>query len=214
MFREQTERALLVGKTVRMISGIKAALVLTDMGYISECGTILRTVGDFVTEVISICEGCTHGATTAQKRFVQQYFAPIPLTPDEYAKQGRENWVTRDDLLSAEQRNAERMGWDADRLRKALRFISYAYDKFVHGAYITSMELFDGRTNTFMTGGHEWDSKRREYKSAIASKLHEVLAAMVTSANVMNMPALIAEISEAARELMDSGEMQGASNSD
>ena len=146
----------MVGKTVRMISGIKAALVLADMGYIAECGTILRTVGDFVTEVIAIREGCTHGATTAQKRFVQQYFAPIPLTPDEYAKQGRENWVTRDDLLSAEQRNAERMGWDADRLRKALRFISYAYDKFVHGAYITSMELFDGRTNTFMTSGHEW----------------------------------------------------------
>jgi hypothetical protein len=209
IFQEQTERALLVGKTVRMISGIRAALVLADIGYIAECGTILRTVADFVNEVISICEGCIHGATTAQKRFVQQYFAPFPLTPEEYAKQGRDNWVTRDELLAAEQRNAQRMGWDADRLRKNLRFLSYGYDKFVHGAYITSMELFDARTNTFMTRGHEWDAKRREYKAAIASKLHEVLAAMVTTANVMNMPALVLEIRQAAQEMTDSGEMQG-----
>jgi hypothetical protein len=53
-FREKTERALIVGKAVRMASGIRAALLLADMGYITECGTTLRTVSDFVTEVIAV----------------------------------------------------------------------------------------------------------------------------------------------------------------
>jgi hypothetical protein len=47
-FKEKSERALMVGKAVRMASGIRAALILADLGYITECGTILRTVSDFV----------------------------------------------------------------------------------------------------------------------------------------------------------------------
>jgi hypothetical protein len=43
-FKEKTERALMVGKAVRMASGIRAALILADLGYVTECGTILRTV--------------------------------------------------------------------------------------------------------------------------------------------------------------------------
>jgi hypothetical protein len=39
-FREESERALLVGKAVRMVSGVKVAMLLADLGYISECGTI------------------------------------------------------------------------------------------------------------------------------------------------------------------------------
>ena len=84
-FREETDRAVLVGKAVRLASGIRVAFMLADLGYIGECGTILRTVSDFSTEIISICEGCSRGApTSAQKKFVEQYFKPIAKDPDEY----------------------------------------------------------------------------------------------------------------------------------
>jgi hypothetical protein len=80
-FRETTERALIVGKAVRMASGIRASLVLADLGYVTECGTILRTVSDFVTEVISVYEGFTRDdPTRAQKDFLEQYFGHTPQT--------------------------------------------------------------------------------------------------------------------------------------
>src|SRR5208283_866011 len=151
MFREQTERALCVGKAVRMLSAIRAALILADLGYIAECGTILRTVSDFANEIIAVCEGCTRGApTTAQARFVQQYFTPIAATPDEYDEQERERWVTRDELLSRHVQWATENGGDPIRARKVFRFVAHLYDKFVHGAYITAMELFNPRAQAFM----------------------------------------------------------------
>jgi hypothetical protein len=211
-FREQTERALVVGKAVRMLSGIRAALILADLGCVAECGTILRTVSDFSNEVISICEGCAKGVPTeAQRRFVRQYFAPIPTTPEEYEEQERERWVTRDDLIAAHVRWATETGGDAARVRKVLRFLAYGYDKFVHGAYITAMELYDGRTGTFMLRGHESDGKRRKYKAAVASKLHEVLTALTFMATVANMPALVEDIGRTAQALYESGELSGGS---
>lgn len=211
-FREQTERALCVGKAVRMISGIRVALILADMGYIAECGTILRTVSDFANEIIAICEGCKTGTpTTAQRRFVQQYFAPIATNPDEYEEQERERWVTRDELLAAHSRWAAEVGVDANHVRKVFRFLAYGYDKFVHGAYITAMELYNGRTQRFMLRGHESDDKRHVYREATASKLHEALTALTFMATVANMPALAQDIAQAALELYDSGELAGDS---
>jgi len=104
-FPEQSESALVIGKAVRMISGIRAAMLLADAGYISECGTILRTVSDFSNEILCICLGSKSGErTTAHTRFVEQYFVQLARDPDEFDKQSRTKWVTRDELMAAEYR--------------------------------------------------------------------------------------------------------------
>ncbi len=210
-FREESDRAVLVGKSVRLASGVRAAFMLADMGYISECGTILRTVSDFTTEIISICEGCKRGTpTTAQKRFLDQYFKPIPKDPDEYDdNQSKESWVARDDLFKAHCRWATENKGDPQRLKKVLRFLAHMYDKFVHGAYITSMELYDGRTNTFALRGNVPDYKRTEYKAAVASKLHGALTALFGMAELAKMPSLADDIRRVAQELYKSGELSG-----
>ena len=100
-FREKNERALLVGKAIRMVSGLRAAFMLAEFGYIAESGTLLRTVSDFANEVISICEGYAKGSPTSdQKKFVEQYFAPMATDLDEYEYQSRERWVTRKQMLA------------------------------------------------------------------------------------------------------------------
>lgn len=209
-FREQTERAVCVGKAVRMVSGIRVALMLADAGYIAECGTILRTVSDGANEIIAVCEGVRTGApTTAQKKFVEQYFTPMATNPDEYDRQEKERWVTRDELLAAHSRWATEIKGDPNDLRKVFRYLAHAYDKFVHGAYITAMELYDGRSHKFMLRGVEWDAKKRLYKATVASKLHEVLAALAITAQVSNMPALAQEIGGVAMELYNSVELGG-----
>ena len=93
----------MVGKAVRMASGIRAALILADLGYVTECGTVLRTVSDFVTEVISVYEGCTRDdPTKSQKDFLEQYFGHTPQTADEYDEsEEKHRWVARDKLIAA-----------------------------------------------------------------------------------------------------------------
>ncbi len=209
-FREQTERAVCVGKAVRMVSGIRVALMLAEAGYIAECGTILRTVSDCTGEILSVCEGVRTGTPTmAQKKLVEQYFTPMAKDPDEYDRQQKERWVAREELLAAQSRLATELKGDPQHLRKVLRYLAQGYDKFVHGAYITAMELYDGRSHKFMLRGVEWGDKRRLYKATVASKLHEVLVALATMAQVSNMPALAQEIGRVAIELYNSGELVG-----
>jgi hypothetical protein len=40
-----------------------------------------------------------------------------------------------------------------DRVRKVFRYLAHMYDKYVHGAYITAMELYNGETWRFMVSG-------------------------------------------------------------
>jgi hypothetical protein len=210
-FGEKTERALIVGKAVRMVSGIRAALILADLGYVTECGTILRTVSDFTTEVISVCEGLLRqDPTKAQKDFVEQYFGDTAQTPEEY-DDSEENvrWVARDKLIAAHVRWAAETNSDPDRVRKVLRFLSHIYDKFVHGSRLSSMELYNGNTHRFMLKGHEWYPSRRGYKVSVASKLHEVLTALFLAAHTLGISALADEVSHVAVEFYESGETKG-----
>src|SRR6266849_3970738 len=200
-FPEESERALLVGKAVRMISGIRAAFILAELGYISECGALLRMVSDFANEIIAVCEGYMRGAPTKEQQlFVQQYFKPLPKDPDEY-EQEKERWVARDKLLKAHSRWATENSGDQDRVMKLLRYRAHMYDKYVHGAYITSTELYNPISWSFMLSGHESPAVRDEYKRGTASHLHEVITALVCMAESLNMPALREEISSGNFEL-------------
>jgi hypothetical protein len=214
-FREETERALVIGKSVRMISAIKAAFILVDQGYTTECGTLLRTVSDFASEITSISEGARSGTpTAAQKKFLDQYFTPIPDDADEYDAQRREHFVTRDELLSAHYRLAAELRTanvkdspNPDRVRKVFRYLAHMYDKYVHGAYITAMELYNGDTWRFMVSGHESAEYRVLCKTQAASKLHEAVCALDMVAVGMGMSQLAERIEVAQKELYGSGEL-------
>jgi hypothetical protein len=207
-FREESERALVVGKAVRMASGIRVAMLLADQGYIAECGSILRMTGDFADEIICICEGAKTGyRTTAHKSFVEQYFTELPRTPDEHDSRPRVNFVTREKLLTAYQRWATQHNLDTEGVRKVIRFLPSMYDKFVHGGYITAMELYDPRTWTFMLRGHVSQEKRELYQRATASKLHHSLTALTAIADLEGNARLVDEIGRAAFALHASGEL-------
>ena len=195
-FRENSERALLVGKAVRCASGIRAALLLAENGYIEECGSILRTVSDFSYEILSISDAIATGNwTREQLKFVEQYFAELSQTPEEYANAKRDRWVTRDELLKAHyERFAESGNAEPEHFRKIVRFLSYGFDKFVHGAYITSMELYDSETQRFMLSGCTYTEKIDVFESFVASKFHQFLGSLASMAMAFNMRALAQEI--------------------
>jgi len=98
-------------------------------------------------------------------------------------------------------------GGDASGVRKVFRFVAYGYDKYVHGAYITAMELFNDRTQTFMLRGEELDDKKYIYKQGVASALHQGLTALASMAVETHMSVLAREIIQGAFELNGSGEV-------
>ena len=60
-FRDENAHALLIGKLVRTVTGLRASLACADAGYTTETLTLLRVVSDCADEVIAIAEGLIEG---------------------------------------------------------------------------------------------------------------------------------------------------------
>jgi len=206
-FREQRPETVMIGKAVRMVSGIRASLLLADSGFTVECASLLRMVSDFSQEILAVAEGLIAGRMTEpQERFVRQYFAPMARSPEEYEQSERERYVSREELFKAHFRLAAESTDKADEMRRLSRFLNYVYDKYVHGAYLTSMELYTGRDDSFMLDGHESEQHRDIARVSVAGKLHEVVSALGMMALVFGNDTLNGEIREARRALEASGE--------
>ena len=197
-FRQHIPHAVMVGKLVRAVSGLRGAFLLAEAGYVTECAALLRMVSDFCTEVFAIGEALNRRGELprAVRDFVNQYFTPKARTPEEYAAKERTRYVSRKELMKSKVRLAERTPVDGERIRTVHPFINMIYDAYVHGAYETTMELCDPSTGVFAMRGHPEASKRQEFVKAVFSKMHEVVAAVECTAAVTAH----AEVFKAARE--------------
>jgi hypothetical protein len=209
-FVNETPEALQLGKAVRAVTSLRAALILADNGYTTEAGSQLRIASDIAHEIIAIGEGLLEGRlTTNQRRFVEQYFAPMARSPEELEQRGKEFYVSREELFAAHQRLADKTTKQGELLRSLSRFLNYGYDKYVHGSYGSAMELFRGDEGRFMLRGHDSERHRCATLTAIASKLFELLAALGFMTFPQRDEALFREIREAVNLLETSGEQSG-----
>jgi hypothetical protein len=206
-FREHIPHAVMVGKSIRAVSGIRAALVLADRGYVAECAALLRMVSDFCTEVTAVGKALNRGGElpSAVQNFVDQYFVPKPRTPEQLAAAERTRYVSREELMKAELRLTGSAKVDGEQLRIVRRFLNMTYDAYVHGAYETTMELCDPSSGRFMMWGHVSPLKREEFVEAVFLKLHEVVVAIEFTAAV-TANAKIFRLAREARHAMDASE--------
>jgi hypothetical protein len=205
-FREHTPQALLIGKAVRAVSGIRAALLLADAGYGAESAALLRMVSDFCTEITAVVEALYSGATTAAvQRFIDQYFAPLARTPEELAAQEKRRFVSREELMKAQTRLPAPPGLDSDRLIENHRFLNHIFDAYVHGASGTSTELYDFSTQRFMLRGQEHASLRNDHLDAVAGKLPGVVNSVGFIAMLMGHRRVQEQTASARRALVPMG---------
>jgi hypothetical protein len=205
-FAHHVPHALLVGKLVRAVSGLRAALLLAEAGYVAECAALLRMVSDFGTEVKAVAEALNRGGEPprAVRDFFNQYFTPKARTPEEYASAERIRYVSREELLKADVRLAEGTLVDVDQLQALRRFLNMAYDSYVHGGYETTMEMCNPSSGEFMMRGHPDPGKRAEFVEAVLSKLHEVVVAIQLTAAVCGQSEVFEASRQAGRELTPS----------
>jgi hypothetical protein len=207
-FCEHLPHTVMVGKAIRAASGIGAALALADLGYIVECGSILRMVSDFCTEITTIGQALHDGGTlpAAIQTFVDQYFARKIVTVDQFAGDKRPRYVSREELAKAEtQAASEGAKVRREQIRDTRRYLNYVYDGFVHGAYASTMELCDPAAGRFMVDGHTDESKKEEYVEAVMLKLHEVVVAIEFTA-ALTAHSGVFEAARNARHTMDASE--------
>jgi hypothetical protein len=206
-FRRHNPHTVMIGKSIRAVSGLQAALVLADLGYVAECAALLRMVSDLCTEVTVIGKALNAGGElpAAVRIFIEQYFVRKAVTPEQFAAEERIRYVSRGELLKAEALLAGGASVGGEQVQGLRRFLNMAYDAYVHGAYETAMELYSPPTGRFMMSGHPDVAKREEFAEAVFLKLHEVVIALEFTAAVTGHTAIFKAARE-ARHTVDSSD--------
>lgn len=193
-FPEKTPRVVLICKSVRVSTSLACAWELGRLGYTTESGSLLRQVGDFAAEIWFIVEGMTRGEfTKAQKQFIAEFFDPMGTTVAEYLEKEKVYYVSRGEMVKAERRLTEASGFDPDVVGGLSSYLSYGFNKYVHGAYGTAMELYDGGSHRFEVlgiGGRTQSAATQ----IVASKATEACVAVGAAALVLGAPSIQTEI--------------------
>lgn len=208
--RERNAYALMIAKAVRMVSGIRAAMLLIDDGFLPESACLLRIVSDLSLEIVAVAEGELRGQPTkAQQVFVAEFFARRSLGGDAGPKQEKKRYVSREELMKTHVRLAMAARVDGEDLRDKMRTVAGVYDGFVHGSYSSAMELYHGSRRQFMLHGHEGTEQRVVYRKALAGKLHEVIHSLVMISHVAADEAVYSDILVGLTRLQESKESIG-----
>ena len=206
-FRQHIPHAVMIGKCVRAVSGVHASLALADLGHVAECAAIMRMVSDFCTEIITIGKALDNEQELPDsvQDFVEHYFTPKPRTPDQHKEAKRPRYPNRNDLMKVETRWAETKGIDDDGRQAVHKFLNSRADAYVHGAYETTMELYDPRTGHFNMRGSRSRWKREDYIAWVYLQLLEVVTALEFTAAVTGHEQVWTETREARRTLDGAG---------
>ena len=195
-----------------MVSGIRAAMLLADAGYVTETACLLRIVSDLALEAVAVAEGEIEGKRTkAQQDFVAQFFSRGSASDADLLRQEKRRYVGREDLMKAHVSISKAVGLDGERRRDLMKAVVDMYDGYVHGAHPTAMELYHGWRHEFMLRGHESSEQRDLFRAAVAGKVIEVLHALGMVALAAGDQALRREISGALQSLLECGELEAPS---
>lgn len=141
-------QVLIVLKAARVVSGLNALAGLLEIGHTVEMGVIIRTVDDFLAEIMFVEEAVRTGTPTAdQRRFIEEFFAGETFSLEEkMATYGKDvARVSRQKVQASEARVlGEHAPAGPDRVRRIVGTVDAAYSEYVHGSYAATMELYVG----------------------------------------------------------------------
>ncbi len=184
---------------------------LAEIGYVTECGALLRIVGDFCEEISTIAmalqavyDGKPMNADV--QAFVDNYFLPIAKSHDEFAAQAKVRHVSRERLLLAKiALSPDVPGIGSDLILKLARYINKVYDGFVHGYLESTMELWNPERKAYDVQGSPDGSVRAEFVEATLFRFHGLVAAIELTAIMTGCDEVFRAARTARRKLDELG---------
>jgi hypothetical protein len=209
-FSSQSVQVVEIAKAVRIASALNACLYLADAGFVTEVATPLRSVEDFVQELTFLAEpGLGGPETAAHKKFVADFFEPLPKTVEELNASGKKQWVPRSEIDKARMRIADAAeNVSGDELVSHGRVLALQQNAYVHGGYLQSMDLWDPGQRRFLTAGHVSPQHFVVVKQNIALHVFRVIIVFFLLAKARDLRELEAEIYTAFKSFEASPEYQ------
>ena len=186
LFDNANERTFQVLMLVRIVSGLRATLILVWHNHVIEAGCLIRCIDEYIGNMVFVQDAFITGKQTAEhERLISDYFVETYPTVTERLRNpaGGGHLLRKQKMRAAEGRVLSAS--DPHSVVELVRAIDSAFDGFVHGSYSSVMNLYVGggsREGFRVTGMPE---RLAEYRVALAQYVHRTLNMMgIVSLNV------------------------------
>ena len=162
-------------KSIRIIRGLNALLVLLEAGYATEMGVLMRTISDCINAIYFLLESYPE-TTYDAKKYVSNFFSEnieeIELAPDQNRRIHRTKvkkiHASRARLLS------EYINFSVGR---DMVYKNYsAYSGYVHSAFPNIMETYTGKPEKkFLTHGMKGSTRLKEWEKILANFIRSAM---------------------------------------
>ena len=187
-FRQSTSQHIVFLRLCRIVSGLHAVQVLLDAGFTQEVGVLARTLDEFCSDIHFLDEAHDgRGSPKQQQRFVDEFFAETRLTLDERLEADTKRRVfPREKVRAAAARRLNEE--DPHTARGHLKAIEAVTGGFVHGSYLSVMEMYDPEEGRFRVCGMKGTPRVVEMRRQQAIYIHQGLNLMVGFASQLGLP--------------------------
>ncbi len=203
-YPSHTSAVIQVLKAARVVSGLDAAAILLVRGHVIEMGVLFRTIDDFLSHMLFLQEADKSGKPTAdQQRLIDEFFAEEDVNVDEMMKTPKQRGhVPRKKVQAAEARVL--LPENPDRLKKMVHAIDSVYSMYVHGDYLSVMEMYEGGDRErFRVRGMLGTPRIPVYRRELAHYTHRALNTFVGTAAIAFNLRDVAEMLLVARHKLE-----------
>jgi hypothetical protein len=213
-YPKPSPQVLIVLKTVRVVSGLNALTSLLQFGQTVEMAVIIRTVDDFLDEIMFVEEVVQTGKpTTDQQRFIDQFFAEDDFSVEQMTATDakRPRGVPRKSIQASQGRVLGPFAHKGpDRVRRMAKTIDAAYSGHVHGSYMSAMELYQGGDGEgFMLRGTLGSPHIKTYLEEVARYVHRTLNTFAGIAHGFGLRVLAERLLRVRRSMEESASFRG-----
>jgi hypothetical protein len=154
-YLERTAQQAIVQKLARIITGLRAELLLVRNGLLQEQGVIERVLDELGEDVLFLVYGIRNGDldTKWHKHFLDSFYQEEFDTPENPFKSTQKRPMVRRSKIQAYLANVKGLGFNPSDVQEVSRTLSKAFSGFVHGASPQIMEMYGGTPPHFHVHG-------------------------------------------------------------
>ncbi len=190
-YQERVVHQALVQKLARITSGLHAAKLLSDHGFIQEQGAIQRMLDEFNEDILFLaCSVIFGDASEDHQIYLEAFFQEEFDNPESAMKSTQKRPMVPRQKIRAYLARIDGTSLDPSTAAEAMRTVDKLYSGFVHGASPQIMEMYFGNPPHFHVAGMLGTQLAGEYREDLWNCFYRSIIAFANAAKAFGQDAL------------------------
>ncbi len=200
---EKTFEQAIIQKLARILSGLNAALLLLENGFVQEQAVLQRTIDEFNDDVTFLFAGFCEGEgclPELQEQYLSGFWEEEFDVPDDPVKSSQKRYSMPRRKIRAYLASVPDIHPDPSTQIELSRTLSKAYSGFVHGASPQIMDMVGGDPPGFHVDGMLGTPRVAEYAQDLCNYLYRSIASFVFASRLLGENTLADDLTQFSKD--------------